>query len=158
MSDTLDIATPGLEFVFEASGALSAPLQVGPTPFGVQRVIPIEPGSAFEGPMIRGVTLGGHDWQTTRADGVTVVDATYLLETDDGVRLQCRNRGLRHGSEAVMRRLAAGEPVAPSEYYFRAAPEFVAPAGRYDWMNRSLFVCTGARFPAAVKLRFFRVL
>lgn len=152
------IETPGLRFLFEASGALASPLLIGPTPIGVQRVIPIEAGGPFEGPEISGKTLGGHDWQTTRADGVTVVDATYLLETDDGVRLHCRNKGVRHGSPEVMQRLAAGEAVDPSEYYFRAFPEFTAPEGRYEWLNRSLFISSGARFPNGVKLRFFQVL
>lgn len=148
---------PGLIFMFEASGALAQPVTIGDTPLGFQRVIPIVAGGGFEGPEIRGRMVGGHDWQTTRADGVTVVDALYMLETDDGVILQCRNRGLRHGPPDTMRRLAAGEPVDPSEYYFRTAPEFTAPAGRYDWMNRSLFLCTGARFPDAVKVRFYHV-
>ncbi len=38
-----------------------------------------------------------------------IVEAQYLLRTDDGVTIQVNNRGMRHGPEAVMRRLAAGE-------------------------------------------------
>ena len=148
---------PQLTFLFEASGDLSPPVTIGETPLGIQRVIPIVAGGPFEGPDLRGRMVGGFDWQTTRADGVTVVDAQYILETDDGVILQCRNRGLRHGPADTMRRLAAGENVEPTEYYFRTAPEFTAPAGKYDWLNRSLFLCTGARFPDSVKVRFYRV-
>jgi len=92
-----------------------------------------------------------------RADGVAELHALYVLETHDGVRIQVENHGMRHGPEAVLRRLAAGEPVDPSEYYFRAAPRFSAPAGKYDWLNRSLFLCTGTRAPLGLHLWFYRV-
>ena len=101
--------------------------------------------------------VGGYDWQLTRPDGVTVIDALYLLETDDGVHLRCRNRGLRRGDPAVMQRLAAGEDVDADEYYFRCVPEFSAPAGRYGWLNDSVFVSTGARYPDAIKVRFYQL-
>jgi hypothetical protein len=100
---------------------------------------------------------GGADWQVVRSDGVAELHALYVLQTDDGVRIQVENHGLRHGPEAVMRRLAAGEEVDPSEYYFRAAPRFSAPAGKYEWLNRSLFLCTGTRAPLGIHLWFYRV-
>ena len=148
---------PTLTLLFEATGSLRPPETLGTTPQGVRRVIPIDPGGPFLGPRIRGEVMGGHDWQLVRGDGVTEVDATYLLRTDDGVLIQCRNRGLRHGPAEVMMRLARGEAVDPAEYYFRATPVFHAPEGRYDWLNRHTFVCTGARYPDAVKLRFYQV-
>ncbi|MBC2670311.1 DUF3237 domain-containing protein [Novosphingobium piscinae] len=148
---------PGLTFLFEATGELAAPVEIGPTPAGLARVVPILAGGPFAGPRLRGRVLAGHDWQTTRNDGVTIVDAHYLLETDDGVLLECRNHGMRHGPPEVMQRLAAGEAVDPDSYYFRAAPRFTAPAGRYDWLNRSLFLCTGARFAKSVTVRFYEV-
>jgi Protein of unknown function (DUF3237)/Retinal pigment epithelial membrane protein len=79
------------------------------------------------------------------------------LETDDGVIIQIRNKGLRHGSPEVMARLVAGEEVDPAEYYFRTVPEFTAPTGRYDWLNKSIFICAGARFAARIKLWVWRV-
>jgi len=89
---------------------------------------------------------------------VTVADAIYALETDDGVVIQIRNRGLRHGPPEVMARLAAGEEVDPTAYYFRTVPEFIAPEGPYDWLNRSIFICSGARYPLGIKLWVWRVL
>ncbi len=146
-----------LELLFEASAKLAAPLVVGPTPAGLRRVIPIE-GGTFGGPRMRGRILpGGADWQYLRGDGVTIVEAQYLLATDDGVLIQVSNRGLRHGPEEVMRRLGAGESVDPSDYYFRAVPSFAAPAGPYEWLNRSIFLCTGARLADAVRLWVYRV-
>lgn len=56
-----------------------------------------------------------------------------------------------------MSALAAGQDVDSSTYYFRAAPEFVAPAGKYDWLNRSIFVCTGARYALSIQLWVWRI-
>lgn len=148
---------PGLEFVYEAGGALGEAIAIGQTYDGTRRIIPIFSGPV-EGPDIRGSLLGqGADWQLTRADGVTVADATYAIETDDGVVIQIRNRGLRHGPAEVMQRLGLGEDVDPAEYYFRTIPEFIAPVGKYDWLNRSVFVCAGARYALGIKLWVWRV-
>lgn len=149
--------TPGLEFVYAAGGELGPPVPIGETYDGTRRIIPIFSGPV-EGPNIRGRLLGGGaDWQVTRPDGVTVADATYAIETDDGAVIQIRNKGLRHGPPEVMARLAAGEEVDPAEYYFRTVPEFIAPDGRYDWLNRSIFVCAGARYALSIRLWVWRV-
>lgn len=149
---------PELELVFEAAGKLGVPIQMGETHQGARRIIPILEGT-FEGPDIRGRIMpeGAADWQFTRADGVTQAEATYALKTDDGVIIMVQNFGLRRGPDAVMQRLAAGEEVDPAEYYFRTNPRFIAPAGRYDWLNKSIFVCSGARYAAGIRLWFYRV-
>ena len=148
---------PDLELVFELNGVLQPAVVVGDTPQGLRRMVPIT-GGTFAGKNIRGTVLGGGaDWQFVRGDGVTQLEALYLLETDDGVRIQVHNHGLRHGPEAVLKRLAAGESVDPGEYYFRAAPQFSAPAGKYEWLNRSLFLCTGTRAPLGIRLWIYRV-
>lgn len=148
---------PDLELLIEVRANLGTPIVVGATPDGLRRVVPILGGS-FEGPRLRGEVLsGGADWQYVRQDQVTVVEAQYLLRTHDDVLLQVHNRGLRHGPQAVLQRLSAGEKVDPGEYYFRAAPAFSAPAGPYEWLNRSLFVCTGARNALSVELWFYRI-
>ena len=149
---------PALELLLEVRATLDPPIVVGEVPEGARRVIPIT-GGTFAGPRLRGTLLpGGADWQYRRPDGVMMVEAQYLLRTDDGVVIQVNNRGMRHGPEAVMGRLAAGETVDPAEYYFRATPRLSAPAGHYDWLNRSLFLCSGARYPDAVVLWFYEVL
>lgn len=149
---------PELEFVYEAQGSLGAPIPLGDTVDGTRRIIPIFKGGRVDGPGIKGALLGdAADWQLTRPDGVTVAEAIYALRTDDDVVIQIRNRGLRHGPPAVMQRLAAGESVDPAEYYFRTVPEFIAPVGRYDWLNRSVFVCSGARYAAGIRLWVWRV-
>ena len=156
---TNDIIKPELEFIFEARGKLGQPLLIGSAHDGVHRIIPILDGT-FEGPDIRGtiVSAGAADWQFTRNDKVTQAEATYALRTDDGVLIQVQNYGLRHGPDAVIARLAAGEEVDPGEYYFRTSPRFTAPAGSYDWLNKSIFLCSGARYPDSIRLWFYRVL
>lgn len=156
---TNHIIKPELELIFEARGKLGPPMVIGETFEGVHRIIPILEGT-FEGPNIRGtiVSAGAADWQFIRSDGITQVEATYALRTDDDILIQVHNYGLRHGPAAVMERLAAGEEVDPKEYYFRTTPRFIAPAGRYDWLNKSIYLCSGARFPDGIRLWFYRVL
>ena len=148
---------PGLEFAFAARVAVAPPLELGDTPQGRQRVIPIL-GGTVEGPDIRGAVLaGGADWQMLRPDGATELTARYLIRADDGALIAVTNRGLRHAPPAVARKLLAGEPVDPAQVYFRATPSFSTAAPRYLWLNRSLFLCAGERLPDAVLLNFFRV-
>jgi hypothetical protein len=155
--DAIDPIRPGLEFVYAMEAALGPAVPIGATPDGTRRIIPILSGKIV-GPEIHARVLGGgSDWQLLRGDGVTVADATYAAETDDGAIIQIRNRGLRHGPPDVMARLAAGEMVDPTAYYFRAAPQFIAPLGRYDWLNTSIFVCSGARYAASIRLWVWRV-
>jgi uncharacterized protein DUF3237 len=153
----MPLTKPGLDFVFGLQARLGDLLVVGETPEGLRRMIPIIDGT-FTGPALQGAVLGGGaDWQAVRGDGVTVADATYLLRTHDGVLIQVRNRGLRHGPKDVIRRLTEGENVDPAEYYFRTSPSFLVPAGPYEWLNRDLFVATGARYAKAIELAFYRV-
>jgi hypothetical protein len=146
-----------MEFVLEATVTVASPLEIGATPLGHRRAIHIT-GGRFAGPRLKGTVVpGGADWQIIRADGVTELTAVYELKTDDGTLIHVTNRGLRHGPAEVMQRLARGEPVDPASYYFRTTPVFEAPAGPYDWLNRSIFIATGARSANEVRVRVFEV-
>jgi hypothetical protein len=147
-----------MEFAFEARVAVQTPLVVGPSSHGLRRVVPIT-GGTFEGPNLRGRVLpGGADWQFVRADGVLAVDARYTLQTSDSVLIMVSNRGIRRAPPEVMARLGRGEPVDPSEYYFRTSAEFEAPIGsKYEWLNQSVFVGVAERRPDAAIIRFYRV-
>jgi hypothetical protein len=146
------------QLLFNAKFELGATVELGPGPLGIRRMVPILSG-LFEGPKINGEVLpGGIDWQLTRPDNVTEVEAHYTLKTDDGVLIRVINKGYRHGPSDVMQRLALGEPVNPAEYYFRAAPAFAAAGGRYGWLNQSLFISTGERYPDSVVIRVFEIL
>ena len=147
------------EFAFEARVSVETPLVVGQSSRGVRRIVPIT-GGTFEGPNIRGrVIPGGADCQYVRPDGVLAVEARYTLETSDEVLIMVTNRGIRRAPPDVMARLARGEAVDPSEYYFRTTPEFEAPLGSpYEWLNQSVFVGVAERRPDAAIIRFYRVL
>ena len=71
--------SPELEFAFEIVANIGTPLDLGLTPHGRRRIIPVL-GGHFEGPGIRGRILpGGADWQILRADGAAELDARYTL-------------------------------------------------------------------------------
>jgi hypothetical protein len=151
-------AAPELAFAFEARADLAAPLEIGPTPSGERRIIPIT-GGDFEGPGIKGRVLpGGADWQTIREDGFTDVHARYTLETDGGALIGVVSRGMRHGPAGVMRRLRAGESVDPSEYYFRTTVTFECAAPELAWLTRAIFIATGERYANRAVIRYWRLL
>ncbi|HWU03738.1 MAG TPA: DUF3237 domain-containing protein [Novosphingobium sp.] len=116
-------------------------------------------GGHFAGPGLAGriVPGSGGDFPMVRADGSGRFESQYLLETDDGAVILKRSTGLRHAPPEVVRALLAGEQVDPDSYYMRMTPRFEAPAGRYDWLNRSLFVGVGQRNPAGSVFRFWKV-
>ena len=54
--------------------------------------------------------------------------------------------------------MARREPVEDDEYYMRTAPKFEAPAGKYDWLNRHVFVGRAEKTPAGNRIHYFKVL
>ena len=157
MTDSFSIpATPGLVPIADLSVEVGAPIVIGETAAGLRRVIPIV-GGTVTGPRLNGrVQPGGADFQIMRRDGVTELEARYVIETEDGL-VYVVNNGLRHGSKDVMDALARGETVDPSLIYFRAVPRFEASAPALQWLTRRIFICAGARFPDRVVLRFFEL-
>jgi hypothetical protein len=147
-----------LEFLFTLTGTVSAAIEIGATPSGLRRIFPIS-GGTFEGPKLRGKLLpGGADHMLTRSDRVLLPDVRVTLETDDGHPILMSYSGLRHGPPEVMDRLARGESVQPSEYYFRIAPHFETGSEKYGWLNRILAVGTGHRLAAGPVYDVYEVL
>jgi len=153
-----ELSAPSLEFVFELRVTIAATVEIGSTASGVRRTVPIT-GGTFHGPRISGrVMPGGADWQLVQSDGLTHVDAHYILETDDGVRIEVRNEGIRHGASSVLARIVAGERVDPSEYYFRTTPRFRPSGGSYGWLERSVFLGLAERYSDLVIIKVWMVL
>jgi hypothetical protein len=150
---------PGLEFVFRATVTIGEPLELGVYDNQRKRIVPIT-GGVVEGPRFRGVVLpGGADWQSLRlGDGNTQLCARYTVQHEDGTLVSVINTGVRRGPAEVMDRLAAGEAVDPSLYYFRTSPQFDVQPGPHGWMMESTFVCVGRRWPRSVELDVHRVL
>ena len=137
--------TPTLRFLYTSRIEVDPPLLVGHSPYGERRIIHIK-GGAFHGPRLSGRVLpGGADWQIIRNDGVAELEARYTLKTRDDALIYLYNRGVRHGPKEVMERLASGDEVDPSEYYFRTTPIFETGAPGYQWLNSLVTVATGER-------------
>ena len=148
----------GLRPLFELAADVAVPQITPQGPYGTRRFIPVT-GGRFHGERLSGRLLpGGADCQLIRPDGVAELDVRVTFETEDGVIFLMKGLGLRHGPEDVMRRVAAGEPVPASAYYFRESMIFEAPAGRYDWLNRLIAIGQGERRAASVHLALFEVL
>lgn len=150
---------PLLEFCFRISVDVTGDMkELGKTTKGIRRIVPITGGS-FEGPNMKGhVVSGGYDWQLLRSDGVIEIDARYLLQTSDGDLITVVNKGLRHGPQEVMQRLANGDEVDPSEYYFRSVPVFETGNQKYAWLMQSVFIASGIRKPKEVFIDVWRVI
>ena len=123
---------PQLEFALQLKVTLGEAYGIDNTQHGRRTVIPIT-GGTFEGKGLKGTIVnGGADYQLN-AEGRTELEAIYCIKTDDGIYIHVRNRGsIANGKDAD------GKP----SFYFRAAPQFEAPAdSKYSWLNNSLFVC-----------------
>jgi hypothetical protein len=153
-------AAPVLTLTLEVRALVAKPTDIGVVGRGRRRVVPIT-GGTFVGHgelNVRGRVLpGGDDWQLIQDDGLTEADARYVLEAENGWTISVRNRGVRHASADVMRRLLAGERVDPSLVYFKSAPTFETSAPELQVLVRSIFVGVGERYPDEVVLRFWKV-
>lgn len=146
---------PGLAFLAEVSVSVGEPIDVGPTPDGHRRVIPIT-GGTVSGPALNGRVLpGGADYQLLRSPTLTELDARYVLETNDGHRIFVHNSALRHGSAGDIARLNRGETVDAGSIYFRCWPRLTTASREWDWLNTRLAVGTGERHPDRVLIRIF---
>ena len=149
---------PKLEFAFEVRAKVAAPTVVGSVPGGTRRIVDVL-GGTFQGPKVKGkIRPGGADWQIIRPDGFTEVDARYTLETDKGELIYVSNVGVRTAPPEVLAKLNAGQVVDQALIYFRTVPKMETAAPGLQWLTRSIFVCTGERYPDAVVIRFWRVL
>ncbi|SFN21571.1 DUF3237 domain-containing protein [Variovorax sp. OV329] len=144
---TVPMNLPGTEFVYEAIVDLAPTLQLGMSPLGDRRMVPIT-GGTFEGPGLRGTVMpGGADRQLVRRDGSVALDAVYELQTEDGVVISVRNR--------VLSRRPKDAPA-----YVFSNIELTAPEGRYGWLNDFVYVGTlNSLRPqrAAVVIRAYKV-
>ena len=149
---------PTLRHVCDIDVSVGPIRDLGPTPHGRRRIIPILSGTV-KGERLEGKVMpGGTDWQYVRSDGILELEARYSIRTKDGTEIAVTNRGLRRSPPDVLERMNRGEAVDPALVYFRTVPTFEAPAGPYDWLNRSVFLATAARLPDKVQIRVFEVL
>jgi hypothetical protein len=138
---------PRIELICRATIDVASPKIIGRTPTGERRVVQILLGR-FDGRISGEVLPGGADYQIITPEGISYLNAHYMIRTDDGALILVRNRGIRHG--------VVGDD--PSKYYFRSTPQFETGDERYYWLNQIIAICSGARTPSSVLLDFYEVL
>jgi len=133
---------PELNLLARIALRLASPLDLGPGPMGRRKLVGIA-GGTVSGGRLRGEVLpGGSDWQTVREDGSLLIEARYVIRTLDGALITVREAGVRHGPPEILARVAAGEAVDSSAYYFRTTPRFETGDERCAWLNNA--VCVGS--------------
>ncbi|WP_299512862.1 DUF3237 domain-containing protein [uncultured Limnohabitans sp.] len=155
----MTLPPPQLEHLCNVAVTIAAPVEVGHTPAGLRRMIPIT-GGTVTGPLVNGKVLaGGADFQLILGGGTQAhLDARYVIELADGSRVFVQNTALRVASLENSQRIMNGQPVNPEEIYFRCQPKLEATAPQWAWLSESQFVGTGRRAPDGVYLSFYRVL
>lgn len=142
------VVAPSTHEVLTLVVTLENTVEIGDSDTGARRYVPIT-GGYFKGKTMSGTVLsGGADWQLQRPDGVLEIDALYSIKTDDGQTIIIHNSGL-----------ASNDPLVGKYPYIRTIPQFKAPKGKYDWLNKRVF--TGTITPIegkhAVIIRVFQV-
>ena len=147
------------EHLFDISLSLQAIQDIGTTPVGMRRIVPVA-GGTFKGERLTGDVLANAaaDWVLVRGDGSVQLDVRLTLQTDDDQLIYMTYRGIRNSTPEVAKRLASGESVDPKEYYFRTTPMFETASERYAWMNNIVSVGVGERLATGVKYRVFEIL
>jgi hypothetical protein len=126
MAGAIPVQPPTTRLAWEAEVIIGPMIDMGDSPIGKRRMIPIT-GGTFVGPRLRGKVLpGGADRQLVRKDGVTLLNALYEMQTDDGVVL------------TILNRVTADPSTKPP--YTRSMVEVTAPEGPHGWLNSRIFV------------------
>ncbi|RSZ39492.1 MULTISPECIES: DUF3237 domain-containing protein [unclassified Variovorax] len=149
------IAAPTLEHFVDLRVEVGVPQVLGNGPRGLRRVVPITGGEAIGHGWRARVLPGGSDFQLIVSDTLSELDARYSLETDAGDLVYVQNSALRSASPEAMARLLRGEPVDPSQVYFRCHPRFETASPSLKWINERMFTGAGMRHPAEVVMRFY---
>ena len=147
--------TPQLKHLIDLRVDVGAPTVISEGTPG-RRFIPIL-GGIVEGELSGVVLPGGGDWQNIEPDGTLDIDAHYVLDIRDHGTVEVRSQGLRWGRPEVLATLGRGEPVDPSEYYFRTSIRLRTAAPGLMRLNHILAVAKGARAAGAVRLNIFEL-
>jgi hypothetical protein len=146
--------TPALTPLMTLEVEVSPPVSVDAGAHG-RRVIPIT-GGRVSG-VYTGRVLPGADWQTIWPDGRMELDAHYVRDIDGHGTVEVISQGVRHGPPEVLAKLARGEAVDPSLYYFRTSIRLRTAAPGLSRLNAVLALATGERRASLVVLQVFEI-
>src|SRR5579863_1097556 len=99
----MSLPDPRLTLVYRLEATLGQPLDLGDTPQGHRRIVPLT-GGTFAGPELNGTLLPGAsaDWQIVLPDGTALGDLRYTLRSDAGDLIYVQSCGVRHGPAEVL--------------------------------------------------------
>lgn len=150
-------ALPKTESLMQLRADLQEPQSLGETPLGGRRIFYVKSGS-FAGPRLRGDVLpGGGDWVLVRRDGVSQLDVRITLRSEDGSLIFVNYRGVSDITPDIRARIAKGEDVPSSHYYFRITPVFETASDKLAWLNRLVAIGIGKRTATGVTYDIFAV-
>ena len=106
------------------------PEPLDPVSGGPVRLVSISGGRVL-GSLNGRILPGGTDWQTIGPDGTIEIEARYLLQLDDGARVELVHRGLR----------------APGASGFWSSIWLRCEAAGHEALNRTQYVAFGRKLP-----------
>ena len=140
---------------------------VGDMGKGVRRIVHLtggtfeisaQTGGTFSTPIVRGVVLGGYDWQILHSDCYAELDARYNLRTERGDLIYVHASGRRYARPEILQKLLRGEPAERGpNYYGASTPIIETGAPEFSWMNHHAFVGNSRSEPNAQNRRVFAV-
>jgi hypothetical protein len=149
------LAAPALAHFADLRVEVGKPEVLSRGPRGMRRLVPITGGEAHGDGWTARVLPGGTDFQLIVSETLSELDARYGLETDAGDLIYVQNHAVRAAPADVMAKLLRGEPVDPSQVYFRCHPRFETASKTLGWISDRMFVGVGVRHPGEVVMRFF---
>jgi len=139
------LVTPALVHLFTMSAELAPSLDAGEGPLGRRTLNAVSRGR-FSGANLSGeINPGTGDWMLTR-NGVRVVDARVVLQTDDGALIHMSYGGrimIPNDLIDEVRDLSRRHLIDPARYYFRTTPVFETGSEKYSWLNGVVSVGIG---------------
>jgi len=147
---SLDVQSPATpdrlqsEFLLDLVLDTQPPHNIGS--IAVNRIIVPVSGGTFEGPSLKGTTVGpGGDWIVARPDGSSVLDVRLVLQTDDAQTIYVTWRGISYTPQGRTQ-------------YARIVPVFETSAAKYTWLNSIVSVGVHRPMPGKVAYRVYRIL
>ena len=125
------MAVPRLGNEFTLTLHLGSPLHIGSLPTGGERHQRVINGGGIDGERLTGEVVAGAGEHVLlkRADGVGVIEASYLIRTADDYLVRMTGHGYRTGGE---------DGVMTLRVTFEADEH-----GPYEWLGRTMFLAYG---------------
>lgn len=129
-----NIPEPGFEKLFRVETRLDNVYPLGDVGTGYSEITTINGGKVI-GDVNGEIMNFGGDWGLLHSETVNLLNAKYLIKTDDDAFISMSSKGkLLMSMEQMQQGASVGVP-EPTEYYFRSSIEFQTGAGKYKWLN-----------------------